>query len=427
MQKPLLSNKQIEFIKYSTKKWNLAHGPVRSGKTVGVTFRFLQAAHDCPDSKIYIVGHTFDTAYRNVVRLIFDSPALAPFRPFCTWSGKKLYFKDKMITVLGAKDEGAIGNFQGDTYSLVYCNEMTLYPESIIQMIDTRLSLPHSMGFADMNPTFPSHEIKKWIDRANENDKHYYALQIMLEDNPYVDEDYKHRIKNSLSGVFYKRNYLGLWCMAEGAIFDFFDKSIHVVKRPPCAAEYYIAAIDYGTSNAFACVLVGVNTGRFTQTGTQLWVENEFYWNPKETGRSKVNSEFAQDIEIFLEPYGVKHLYVDPSAAAFKLELQRRGMHIVDANNDVFNGIQIMSSDLRNGRVVIHERCKNLIREIESYVWDTKKTERGEDAPIKRNDHAIDSLRYCLASHKVPKFQDTQTLNNQDYLSNRFNPSVRKF
>lgn len=426
IQNPL-STKQIKFILESTKKWNLAHGPVRSGKTVGVTYRFMQAVNFCPDSKIYIVGHTFDTAYRNVIRLIFDSPALSIFKPFCTWSGKKLYFKDKIITVLGAKDEGAIGNFQGDTYSLIYCNEMTLYPESIIDMIDTRLSMPHSLGFADMNPTYPSHKLKTWIDEAEKGNPDYYALQIKLEDNPFLEESYKNRIKNSLSGVFYKRNYLGNWCLAEGSIFDFFDKEIHVVKRPPAAAEYYIAGIDYGTSNAFACVLIGVNTGRANQTGVQLWVENELYWNSKETGRSKVNSEYADDVMNFLEPYNVKALYIDPSAASFRLQLQRQGMHPVDANNDVFNGIQTMCSDLRNGRVLIHERCKNLIREVESYVWDSKKSEKGEDAPVKKNDHAVDALRYCLATHKVPKLYNEQKHNPQDYMQNRFSLNPRKF
>jgi hypothetical protein len=208
------SKKQLEFIDKSTAKWNLAYGSVRSGKTVVNTFRFMQAATECPDSKIYIVGHTFDTAYRNVIRLIMESKELSIFRPFCTWSGKKLYFMDKVITVLGAKDEGAIGNFQGDTHSLTYCDEITLYPESIIDMIDTRLSQPHSMGFATMNPSYPKHKVNQWIEKGKAGDPNYYSLHFRLEDNPYVDDEYKMRIKNSLSGVFYKRNYLGMWCLA---------------------------------------------------------------------------------------------------------------------------------------------------------------------------------------------------------------------
>lgn len=428
MNKKLLSDKQEQFIKFSTRKWNLAYGAVRTGKTVCTTFRFLQAANECPDSKIYIVGHTFDTAYRNVIRVIFDNPALAIFSPFCVWSGKKLYFKDKQITVLGAKDEGALGNFQGDTYSLVYCNEITLYPDSIIDMIDTRLSQSHSMGFADMNPTYPTHKVKQWIDKSEKGDRNYYSLHFLLEDNPFVDEDYKNRVKNSLSGVFYKRNYLGQWCLAEGAVFDFFDKSIHVVKRPPTAAEYYIAGIDYGSRNAFACVLIGVNTGKYTQTGVQMWVEDEYYWDPEKTGRQKVNSEFADDLYDFLEPYGVKQLYIDPSAEAFQLELKRRSMHPVHANNDVFNGIQTMCSDLRNGRILVLSKCTNLIREIESYVWDEKKAKRGEDEPVKKNDHAVDALRYALHTHKVSSYKPYKVNHDPDqYMNSRFNPTPRKF
>ena len=423
------SKKQIEFIVNSNAKWNLAHGSVRSGKTVCTVFRFLQAAINCPDSKIYIVGHTFDTAYRNVIRLIMESEELSIFRPFCTWSGKKLLFQDKTITVLGAKDEGAIGNFQGDTHSLTYCDEMTLYPESIVDMIDTRLSREWSMGFAAMNPSHPKHKIKQWIDKAQAGDKNYYELHFTLDDNPFVPYEYKLRIKHSLSGVFYKRNYLGLWCLAEGSIFDFFDPELHVVDDPPCAADYWIAGIDYGAVNPLACVLVGVSSGRHTQTGKKMWVEKEYYWDPNPKtgmGRQKTNSEFADDIQRFLEPYGVKQLYIDPSAAAFKVDLRRRGIAVVDANNEVLDGITMMMSEMHRGTLTICSECKNLIREIESYVWDTKSAERGKDAPVKRDDHAVDALRYVIATHKAPSFDPyINTHNPDEYLRGRFNHNKR--
>lgn len=421
-----LSKKQLEFVLNSNAKWNLAHGAVRSGKTVGTIFRFMQAATLCPDSKIYIVGHTFDTAYRNVVRLIMESEELRIFRPFCTWSGKKLLFRDKIITVLGAKDEGAVGNFQGDTHSLTYCDEMTLYPDSIIDMIDTRLSNAHSLGFASMNPSYPTHKIKTWIDKAEAGDKNYYALQFTLDDNPYLLEDYKNRIKNSLSGVFYKRNYLGMWCLAEGSVFDFFDEKIHVVDRPPRAAEYWVAAIDYGAVNPFACILVGVCTGKYAQEGKVLWVEKEYYWDPKKQGLQKTNSEFANDVQAFLEPYDVKRIYIDPSAAAFKVELRRRKLTVIDANNEVLDGISMLASELRRGTLVICSECKNTIREIEGYVWDTKSAERGKDEPLKKNDHAIDALRYIIASHKVEVYQPYKDPHDgNDYRNSRFNTGRR--
>jgi len=423
MQDPL-APKQVEFIKNANAKWNLAHGSVRSGKTVGTLFKFMLEAAECPDSQIFMVGHSSETIFQNAVRLLLESEQLRAFRNSCTWyAGKRqVKFLDKTICCLGAKDEGAIGQFQGKTMSLVYCDEMTLYPESIIDMIDTRLSMPHSMGYASMNPAYPTHKIKQWIDKADQGDKNYYALHFTLDDNPYVDDEYKQRIRDSTSGVFYKRNYLGLWCLAEGAIFDFFDRSFHVVSRPPASAEYWIAGIDYGVSNAFACVLIGVNTGIRNQTGKRMWVEKEYYWDSRKTHRQKINSEFANDVQEFLEPYAIKGIYIDPSALSMKLELQKRGMHVIDANNDVYNGIEYMVSEMGKGNLYVCKECTNLIREIEGYVWDSKKSAQGDDEPVKKGDHAIDAMRYCLYTHKVATYQPYKNHNANEYQANRFHP-----
>lgn len=382
----------------------------------------MQAANACPDSQIFMVGHSSDTIYQNVIRLLLESPQLAIYRPYCSWSGKGiLKFRDKTIKTIGAKDEGAIGAFQGKTFSLVYCDEMTLYPESIIDMIDTRLSNPHSMGFASMNPSHPNHKIKKWIDKAEAGDKKYYSLHFTLDDNPFLEEDYKSRIRNSLSGVFYKRNYLGVWCQAEGAIFDFFDRSIHMVKRAPRAAEYWIAGIDDGTVNNFAIVIVGINTGKESQSGICRWVEKEFVWDCVKRGRQLTNSEKAEIAEEFLSPYSIKGCYVDPSAASLKLELRRKGISVIDADNDVINGLTFVTSEMARGSLFVCEGCPNLIREIESYVWDAKAAEKGYDEPLKKDDHCIDALRYATFTHKISVYDyEKHKKMQQEYMKNRF-------
>lgn len=417
----LLTPKQAQFIKEANCRWNFAHGAVRSGKTVGSIFKFMLDVASCPDNQIYIVGHSFDTAYRNVVKLIMEGPEFAIFRPFCTWSGKKLYYRDKIITVLGAKDEGSIGNFQGNTHSLTYCDEITLYPTSIIMMIDTRLSCPWSRGYATMNPTYPTHIIKQWIDEGKAGDKNYYQMHFTLPDNTFLPKDYVERIRKSLSGVFYKRNYLGEWCLAEGAIFDFFDLALHVKHKPPAAAEYYIAGIDVGASNPFACLVIGVSTGQYTQMGKCLWVHDEYYWDPKKQGRPKTNSEFCKDVVEFLEPYGVKQLYIDPSAAAFRVDLNKAGLHPINANNEVLDGIQMMTSEMQKGNLYVLDKCKNLIREIETYVWDKKASEKGDDEPCKRDDHAVDALRYAIATHKVSVYDPYKEKQRaEEWRSNRY-------
>lgn len=419
-----LAAKQIQFLIESNAKWNLAHGSVRSGKTVATTFRFMQAVNKCPDDNIWIAGKSSTTIYDNIVNLILMSPQFKIFQPFCTWSEAKriLHFKDKKIKTVGIKDKGAIGHIQGKTMSLFLGDEMTLYPIEVIQMIDSRLSCPWSQGFGSMNPTYPTHIIKQWINEGIQGNSDYYSLHYTLDDNPYVDQAYKNRIARS-TGVFYKRNYLGEWCLAEGAIFDFFDRNFHVRKTPPRAAEYFIAGIDVGTSNAFACLVIGVSTGRYDQSGAVMWVENEYFWDSKKTGKAKTNIEYAKDVEEFLEPYGVKQIYIDPSAAAMKEDLRRRNLHIIDANNDVYNGITKMVAEMQDGNLYVLSRCENTIRELESYVWDPKASERGEDKPLKQDDHCMDALRYPVYTHKPSYFNDNEMKRKQqEYMKNRFGP-----
>lgn len=389
MTTPPFSPKQLEFLANSTAVWNIVHGSVRTGKTIALTYAFMVAVDECPDSNIWMIGYTASTIFDNAIRLLFENPIFSAFKPFCTWHklDRILTYKDKEIKTCGAENSSSVGRIQGQTISLIYCDEMTLYPESMIYMIDSRLSQPWSKGFASMNPSHPEHILKKWIDKGVAGDPRYYSQHYMLDDNPFVDEAYKKRIKESLNGIFYKRNYLGLWVLAEGAIYDFFDEKLHTFLRVNRSVDYWIAGIDYGTRNAFACVLIGVSTGRFDKLGKKLWVEKEYYWNSLERHRQKTNSEYVEDMLKFLGDYSPRAIYIDPSAAAFKLEMQRKGLHCVDANNDVINGINYVSDELKYGRLVIHKDCKNLIKEIQGYVWSPSSAKKGVDEPLKENDH----------------------------------------
>ena len=421
-----LAPKQLEFILNATAKWNLAHGSVRAGKTHGTLFAFLREVNRCPDDNIWMAGKSSTTIYNNAISLIFNHPAFSIFKPFCTWEAGKhiLHFKDKKIKTIGLKDKSAGAYVMGGTWSLFYGDEMTLYPTEVIQQIDSRLSCSWSKGYGSMNPTYPTHIIKQWIDAGLKGDKNYYSLHFTLDDNPYVDQDYKGRIARS-SGIFHRRNYLGEWCLAEGAIFDFFDRNFYVRKKAPRAAEYFIAGVDVGTSNAFACLIVGVSTGKYDQSGAIMWVEKEYFWDSRQTGRAKTNSEYATDVCEFLEPYGVKHIYIDPSAAAMKEEFRRKNLYPIDANNDVYNGVTHMVSEMREGNLYVLEGCLNTIREIESYVWDPRASERGEDEPLKQDDHCMDALRYAVYSHR-PSFYDQNAMvqRQKEYMQNRFGPRV---
>jgi phage terminase large subunit len=73
---------------------------------------------------------------------------------------------------------------------------------------------------------------------------------------------------------------------------------------------------------------------------------------------------------------------------------------IIPAQNDVLEGIETVASLISNDGFYVAKRCENVLKELESYSWDSKAAERGEDKPIKENDHTLDGIRYVIFTMK---------------------------
>ena len=131
------------------------------------------------------------------------------------------------------------------------------------------------------------------------------------------------------------------------------------------------------------------------------YVSKEYYWDSDREGRFKTDDQYVRDMANFIGEDRLLHaLMVDPSAASFKVALrQARGRYpqitsVRGADNAVFDGIRDTASFLASGKVKIHASCVNLIDELQTYLWDPAAVEKGEDKPIKLDDHANDSFRY---------------------------------
>jgi hypothetical protein len=80
------------------------------------------------------------------------------------------------------------------------------------------------------------------------------------------------------------------------------------------------------------------------------------------------------------------------------LQLYRDGVSTAHAINDVDLGIRLTAGLLGQDLLQVHESCEGFIEEVTGYCWDDKKAEKGEDAPIKVEDHSLDAARYVIAS-----------------------------
>ncbi len=399
----LFSDKQALSYSQACHRFNIWVGAVRSGKTYSSIRAFITFMKDGPPGDAMIIGVNRSTIQRNVLTTMYKLLGFPCPSPMCnktTLYGRDVYF-------VGAPDVSAVTTIQGSTLAMAYVDEATCIPEVFWKMLETRLSVSGARLFATCNPEGPAHWLKKeYIDRSHVHD--LISWHFTLDDNPILDDAYKNAVKASFSGMFYKRFILGEWTLAHGAIYDMYD-NFNEYENPFPSPNYYIVGIDYGTTNATAAVLCAITPNKWPQ----IRVEAEYYWDSAAKGRSKTDAELVKDIKDFIGYKNISAVYIDPAAASLKIALRQADLPVLDANNDVLLGIKIVSKFVAGKNIVIHKTCKTLREHIQSYSWDPKAADRGEDKPIKKNDHILDALRYACCS----AFPQGEFNNPDEYLS----------
>ena len=385
----------FKFLPFSKKQKQvgiIADGAIRSGKTLCMSLSFVMWAMECFDGQNFAMcGKTIGSFRRNVLfwlKLMLRSRGYkvedhrADNLVVVTRKGKANYFY-----VFGGKDERSQDLIQGITLAGVFFDEVALMPESFVNQATGRCSVDGSKFWFNCNPDGPYHWFKtNWIDRAEE--KKLVYLHFTMEDNLSLTERIKARYRSMYSGVFYKRYILGLWAVAEGVIYDMFDAAKHVIKGLPESIGSRYVSIDYGTQNATVFLLWEKNL-------QGKWIcSKEYYYSGRDESSQKTDSEYADDLEEVAKDLEIERVIVDPAAASFIAELKKRGFRIKKAKNDVLDGIRFVGNMLNLGVLLFSEDCRETIKEFNSYIWDDKALERGEDKPIKQHDHCMDAVRY---------------------------------
>ena len=382
---------------------NIATGSVRSGKTIACTIAWIWYIMTGPDADYAMLGKSLGTLKRNVINDLFDIVGKGNAKWVDRQQGE-MRILGKRVYAIGAATEEAEERIRGATFAGAYCDEANLYPESVWMQLQARLSIPGARTFANCNPDSPYHWFYKNVLRNKEMDKKIW--QFGMSDNLSLTDEYKRQLASQFSGVFKKRFIDGKWCVADGKIYDTFDPEIHCIDTAPLVQaipknriEYWVGC-DQGTS--VTCSWSIMCRDKFTGITYKI---AEYYYVAKDQRKQKDDSEYYEDFKKFIqENIPPEHhfklaVYGDPAASSWDAMLTNHGFNFRHADNDVLEGIKHVLQLINTGKYFIDKKCKKTIEEYDSYSWDEKAQEKGEDKPKKVFDHACDSDRYALYTH----------------------------
>ena len=333
-------------------------------------------------------------------------PAVAQYLPpGTTWRNRDGFGRAEATTPQGGRvsflsaDAGRDG-FQGQAVDLVWLDEeptgargQAVVNECLMRLVDRRGRMVFTMTpLSGMTWLYD-----RWVAETPSDTRVHWIHGM---DNPHIPADALAALLAQFGPHERAARERGEFTTIEGRVYSDWRRDLHVVPAfdPPADWER-LGSIDFGTRNPFCFLYMAVDPSDDT-----LHIVDEYY-QPERT-----LAQHAGAIDQIINHGRPSPLWIvaDPEDRGSRLSLAREhGISTTTAKKQIRAGINSVAERLRpdaEGRphLVVHDRCTNLIREIEGYVWDQR---AGKDAPVKRNDHAMDALRY--ACHQLARSEWT--------------------
>lgn len=350
------------------------------------------------------VGYVFEPNYKMVRRILIPTFEDLFGKPPETCSLVKTYRKlDNCITWINGSKTWFMGldepeNAEGPNVDYIWCDEYRLVggsgpsakgkQEIAWRVINRRLrgSVPNKYPvglWITTTPDAPGSVIHGKFENPKTRIKNSKIYRWSIYDNPYLRESYLREIESSHSGGLAERFIHGRFATVASGSFAF-DYSIHVIPNDlidvPSEFKRGVHGVDFGWSNPSAIIAVGVDgDGR-------AYVVDEFY-------QTRVSDEtLLSEARALKEEHRDWVFYCDRSEPKTIQYLQAGGIVARADESKRDDGIREVGGRFTvqgdgKARIYIHERCTNLIAELQVY-----------DAERKEYDHAVDALRYALSS-----------------------------
>lgn len=287
--------------------------------------------------------------------------------------------------------------FQGASLDFVWFDEeppQDIYKECRMRVLDRCGEI-----FGTMTPLKGLTWVYEEIYLNNRHDKEVWYEMISWQDNPFLNKEEVATLKATLSQDELESRCDGKFASSGGMVYTEFDENVHVIEPFNVPKEWFDKiSIDPGLHNPLSAHWYAEDFDG------NIYVIAEHYEAQKSID---YHAEKIKQISKFLDWHttanGTIEALIDSAATQRTLGSEKsvselfyeRGIAVnTRVNKDLFSGISVVKSFLKSSdgrtRLYIFKTCPNLIREIKGYYWGNG------DLPVKRDDHALDELRYYL-------------------------------
>ena len=402
----IITEKQKEFIRNATHRYNLKIGARRCGKTyLDILFTIPNRLLERKglDGLNVIFGVSKGTIERNVLqplREIYGKDLVG----FINSQNIAVLFEQE-VYCLGTEKISQVSKIQGTSIKYAYGDEMAKWNKEVFIMIQASLDKPYSCLDGALNPENKNHWLKKdFLDVIKEKGLDVYTQYYTIFDNPFLPKDFVENLCKEYQGtVYYNRLILGQWCDAEGLIFQ------------QIANDYKRYITEEVQLNSFISIGIdwGGNKSKHSITATKI--SRDFKrvqclksdtmkatgTNTKQVFRWIIN--FIKEIQ---DKYGtVSFIFADSAEQVFnnslngELRVNKINLIVQDSLKiEVKNRIELWNRLLNLDKMsFIENQCQALIEALQTALYDEKaKDDRWIDDGETSDIDSLDSFNYSF-------------------------------
>lgn len=271
-------------------------------------------------------------------------------------------------------------NLRGPNVYYAWVDEAPYVTQRAWRVVKGRVRVgDHQQAWITGTPKGRNWVYDEWVVNP---DKRHTLRRFLTSDNPTLDEEYVEGL--GYTGNFALQELRGEFVTFEGLVYNQFNRAKMVRRRTDTSRWHTIQGVDIGTKNPTVSLVVLYNDQG------EIHVEAESY--QRNLSSSGIVNLILDDADLY-DPH---ETHVDPSGAAYILDLTIQGYPAVKGNNDITIGIQHVNSRMQTGKFSVDPSCVQTIAELESYQYPSEEDAIVTDKPIKQNDHCMDALRYAV-------------------------------
>lgn len=323
--------------------------------------------------------------------------------------------------------------FQGASLDYVWFDEeppFEIYEECRMRVLDKC-----GLIFGTMTPLKGLTWVYNHIYLNEYNDSEVWYEQIEWADNPFLNQEEVKALSSTLGEDELDSRRYGKFMQAGGMVYPEFDERVHVIEPFDIPFDWQDnISIDPGLKNPLSAHWYAQDFD-----GNIYVVAEHFQAGVDVSEHARKIKEISRSLNWKTSSNGMLCALIDSAAQQRTLASSKSVVDLFynegilvnpKVNKDLFSGISVVKRYLKDGNgqshIFIFKNCVNLISEFKSYWWGN------EDAPIKKDDHCLDELRYYLMSKQNPlsKFSNdknkTLVQKNKEKLIKKLKNNINK-